>query len=262
MRFPLEFDPRLQLARSKGDYKMILGIMQPYFFPHWGHFALIAATNRWVVFDVTQYKPKTWMNRNRILHPAQGWQYVTVPLSKASISIRTCEAIVLNTAAAGAQIVRQLMHYKKRAPYFTAVIDLVDRVFSNLPDDSLVTLNTVALAESCAYLGLPFTYDTCSNLGLDLPLDMGPGDWAPAIASRLGAGSYVNPAGGRNLFDPQVFAALGIELAFLETYDFVYPTPGYTFQPNLSILDAMMWNDAETIKRALLSLTKVTKAMA
>ncbi|HZW13189.1 MAG TPA: WbqC family protein [Noviherbaspirillum sp.] len=239
---------------------MILGIMQPYFFPYWGHFALIAAVDRWVVFDITQYTPKSWMNRNRILHPTQGWQYVTVPLDKASMSIRTCEARVLNPAAAGAQIVRQLMHYRKRAPYFAAVIDLVERVFANLPDESLVTLNTAALAETCAYLGVSFNYEICSRLALDLPQTMGPGDWAPAIASRLGARGYVNPAGGRTLFDPQAFAALDIELAFLETGNFVYPTPGYAFEPNLSILDAMMWNDAETIRRALLSLARATKA--
>jgi len=89
---------------------------------------------------------------------------------------------------------------------------------------------------------------------------MGPGDWAPAIASQLGAHSYVNPAGGRSLFDPQAFAALDIELGFLEAGDFVYSTPGYVFEPNLSILDAMMWNDAETIRRALLSLVRVTTA--
>jgi WbqC-like protein family len=48
---------------------MRLGIMQPYFCPYLGHFALIAAVDQRIVFDVTQYTPKTWMNRNPILHP-------------------------------------------------------------------------------------------------------------------------------------------------------------------------------------------------
>ena len=165
---------------------------------------------------------------------------------------------MLHPAAAAAQIVRQLMHYKKRAPYFTAVIDLVERVFADLPDNRLVTLNTAALTETCAYLGVPFNYVICSHLSLDLPQEMGPGDWAPAIASRLGALRYVNPVGGRDLFNPESFSALGIELAFLETGDFAYLTSGYTYHPNLSILDAMMWNDPEKIKGALASLAKLT----
>ncbi len=232
--------------------------MQPYFFPYWGYFALIAAVDRWVVFDVTQYTPKSWMNRNRILHPNHGWQYITIPLSKASISTKTYDARVLNPGEAGAQIVRQLMHYKKCAPYFTEVIDLVERVFKRLSDDSLVTLNTVAMTETCAYLGVPFNYEICSSLNLDIPNTMGPGEWAPTIASRLGANRYVNPASGQTLFDPKEFSALNIELGFLETGDFVYSTPRYVFEPNLSILDSMMWNAPDTIREALLSLTRIT----
>ena len=30
---------------------MKIGIMQPYFFPYLGHFALIDAVDKWVVFD-------------------------------------------------------------------------------------------------------------------------------------------------------------------------------------------------------------------
>jgi hypothetical protein len=241
---------------------MTLGIMQPYFFPYWGHFALIAVVDRWVVFDITQYTPKSWMNRNRILHPTRGWQYVTVPLDRASISIKTYEARVLNSVTTEQQILCQLMHYKKSAPYFTAVIDLVKRVFSSVHDDSLVALNTAALAETCAYLGVPFNYVICSRLALDLPQDMKPGDWAPAIASHLGARSYINPSGGRDLFNPQSFAALDIDLKFLETEDFAYPTPGYVFESNLSILDVIMWNDPKTIRGALLSLARVTRDTA
>ncbi len=62
--------------------------MQPYFFPYLGHFALIAHTDAWVVFDISQYTPKTWMNRNRVLHPTDGWTYVTAPLSNSSIHIK------------------------------------------------------------------------------------------------------------------------------------------------------------------------------
>ena len=50
---------------------MRLGIMQPYFFPYLGHFALIANVDAWIVFDVTQYTPRTWINRNRVLHPSR-----------------------------------------------------------------------------------------------------------------------------------------------------------------------------------------------
>ena len=49
---------------------MILGIMQPYFFPYIGYFDLINRTDRWIVFDTAQYIRHGWINRNRILSQA------------------------------------------------------------------------------------------------------------------------------------------------------------------------------------------------
>jgi hypothetical protein len=46
---------------------MRLGIVRPYFFPYLGHLAPIFAVDQWIVFHVTQYTPKTGMNRNPIL---------------------------------------------------------------------------------------------------------------------------------------------------------------------------------------------------
>ena len=57
--------------------------MQPYFFPYLGYFELIARTDRWVVLDTVQYNRKSWMNRNRILHPNNGWQYINAPVHHA-----------------------------------------------------------------------------------------------------------------------------------------------------------------------------------
>lgn len=79
---------------------MRLGIMQPYFFPYLGHFSLIAAVDEWIVFDVSQYTPRTWMNRNRVLNPAGGCKWVTIPLSNGSIHKRTHEILVLDSVAA------------------------------------------------------------------------------------------------------------------------------------------------------------------
>ena len=61
---------------------MKLGIMQPYLFPYLGYFDLINSVDRWVVCDTCQYIRHGWVNRNRILHPTKGWQYIVVPLTK------------------------------------------------------------------------------------------------------------------------------------------------------------------------------------
>lgn len=225
--------------------------MQPYFFPYLGHFALIGAVDHWIVFDVTQYTPKTWMNRNRILHPSKGWQYVVAPLANSSISIKTSEARVLNLAETKRALLGKLSHYKKHAPYFHQVNKLIEQTFADIPDDYLVSLNVSALKVVCDYLGIPFSYQICSNLLLEYPPNLGPGDWAPYICKMLGASEYVNPEGGKSLFDIDTFNRHGMGLSFAKFESFDYSTSPYSFEPHLSILDVMMWNSPEEIAQGI-----------
>ena len=225
---------------------MKLGIMQPYFFPYLGHFALIAHTDAWVVFDVTQYTPKTWMNRNRVLHPKEGWNYVSVPLANSTISIKTNEARLLDPAGARQSVLGKLTHYRK-APHYKAVEALVRAAMSHDDDTSLVNLNVRGLRGVCEYLGLAFNYRICSALDISLPEKLPAGGWAPAICEALGASSYVNPIGGRALFDPADFASRNIALEFLSFEHPAYDVGTYQFEPGLSIIDALMWNEPQAV---------------
>jgi WbqC-like protein family len=230
---------------------MKLAVMQPYFFPYLGYFALIAAVDEWIVFDVTQYTRKSWINRNRVLRPGGGWQYISMPLKNSSIHIRISEAEVAGLPDQERYVLGKISHYRKRAPYYAQVCEIVRNVFADAAGDSLVSLNVSSLRTVCKYLGLPFRYRICSQLCLDLPAQLHPGGWAPWIAGKLSADTYVNPIGGHVLFDPAEFARHGVALRFLEFAPFVYETPGYSFESNLSILDVLMWNSPDIIVRAI-----------
>jgi hypothetical protein len=230
---------------------MKLGIMQPYFFPYLGHFALIAAVDEWVVFDITQYARKSWINRNRVLQPSGGWQYVSIPLENSSIHISISEAKIAKSGDHQRYVLGKISHYAKRAPYYTQVREIVGRTFAGMVDDSLVSLNVNGLREVCAYLRLPFRYRICSQLAIEYPDNLSAGDWAPWISARLSADVYINPIAGRELFDPAVFASDGVELRFLDFIPFTYDTPGYNFEPGLSILDVLMWNSPDAIVKAI-----------
>ena len=240
---------------------MRLAIMQPYFFPYLGHFALIANVDAWIVFDITQYTPKTWINRNRVLHPSSGASWVSVPLRNSSISIKIREARVLDLAAAAKSTLGKLSHYRRKAPYTRQVEEIVESTFTTEGiGDSLVALNVAGLDAVCAYLGIPFRPTICSKMNLPLPEDLGPGEWAPVIASLIGAETYVNPIGGRALFKAEDFEKRGVQLEFLGTGDFVYKTRSFAFIPNLSILDVLMWNSLEVVRAALKTVATVVRA--
>lgn len=235
--------------------------MQPYFFPYLGHFALISQCEKWVVFDITQFTPKSWISRNRVLHPKEGWNYVSVPLANASISIAIAQAKILAFADLAPSLLGKLSHYRKKAPFHAAVERLVAEIFAT-PTDSLVALNVRALDAVCTYLGIHFDPALASELNLPLPEINHPGAWAPAISSCLGATEYINPIGGRSIFRQAEFAAAEVGLKFLHFTNFVYPTGPYRFVEGLSILDVMMWNEPAVIRQAIASHCEIVDASA
>ncbi|HLX88072.1 MAG TPA: WbqC family protein [Acidimicrobiales bacterium] len=237
-----------------------IGIMQPYFFPYLGHFALIANVDRWVVLDVTQYTPKSWMNRNRVLHPSGGWMYITAPVEGASQGKLIKEMMLHDPDATLKSLRGRLAHYRKRAPHFEAVAGLLEASFSGRADDSLVALDVASLEAVTEYLGLKFDYEICSGLGLDLSSIELAGQWALRIAEALGADEYVNPAGGAHLFDEEEFRVAGVQLSFIDIPSMVYDPKPFDFVEALSVLDVLMWNEPEKVVDFLRSRSTVRTA--
>lgn len=232
--------------------KLTLGIMQPYFFPYLGYFDLINQTDNWIVFDVVKYTPKSWMNRNRILHPTDGWQYVTVPVNRhiSDGSIRHIQ--ILDANSAHQKILGQIEHYRKGgAPYFHEVSTLIDECFSGLQGNLLRDLNIRSLELVCDYLSIDFKHTNLSDMSLPLPAIEHPGQWALEICSSLGANAYLNPPGGKAIFQSDEWKKRKIKLGFTDLVSFSYPTGRYKFTEHLSIIDVLMWNSPATIKSYL-----------
>jgi len=226
---------------------MKLGIMQPYFFPYLGYFELVFRCDLWIIFDTAQYIRHGWVNRNRILHPTTGWQYIIVPLRKHSRESTIREIETAPIAEWRPRILGQLMHYRKTAPYFAATFALVEQALAD-SDTNLSRLNTRILGLVCAHLEIPWRNFTFSDMNLALgPVD-GPGDWALRISEALGASAYLNPSGGEALFDRIAFNASGITLEIQPAFQFNYPSSHYQFEPRLSVIDALMWNHPEQIR--------------
>jgi hypothetical protein len=224
---------------------MRLGIMQPYFFPYLGYFDLIRNTDRWIIFDTPQYIRHGWINRNRILHPQSGWQYFVVPLNRHG-HLAPIKDIEANESLPWRQrILGQLTHYR-RAPYFDATVDFVRDCLA-IRESRLARLNGHILHRVCQRLGIPFRLEYFSDMALNIGPIEGPGDWALGIARNLGAREYLNPPGGESLFDCTAFAAAGITLTIRQPPNFEYGCRGYGFEPNLSIIDLLMWNRTEDI---------------
>jgi hypothetical protein len=232
---------------------MRIAIMQPYFFPYIGHFQLIKVVDKWIAFDMVQYMRHHWVNRNRILHPKADWQHITVPLQKHPREILIKDVLVLSGQEWRRKIIAQLEHYRKKAPFFKETTDMVkDCLFSAETETlHLSRINIAILKKVCLRLDIKFDYSIFSEMDLQIGEISDPGEWALSISELLGVEEYINPPGGREIFDPSKFSAKGIGLKFLKPELSPYLQKGYEFVSGLSIIDVMMWNSKEEIRKML-----------
>lgn len=233
---------------------MKLGIMQPYFFPYIGYFSLIANTDHFVFFDTAQYKTRSWMNRNRIINLNGGFTYITVDLKKAPQKTPIKDMCLADPSCWANKLLAQLTIYKKRAPYYDVVVNLIQSLGTD-GYTMLSELNIRSTARVCDYLGIPLEYEVFSQMRLPIYSVDAPDKWALQITKEMGYDTYINPPGGMEFFDRKKYADAGIGLQFLQAELKPYVQKLGYFESGLSILDVMMFCKPEEIREMLKDYT-------
>lgn len=230
---------------------MRIAIMQPYFFPYLGYFGLINGVDLFIVYDTVQYIRRGWINRNRIFHQnKKGWQYINVPIEKADQKTPIIDIRINNTFPWHERLLGQLAHYKNTAPYAEQTINFVRDSLSN--NEMFISKLNVKMLEFCSkMLNINFNYRYCSDLDIVFDEKHNAEEKILDLCEFLGAKEYVNLPGGVNLYDSNNFVNRNIKLTFQNLTTFIYDTGQYSFEPNLSIIDLLMWNKPEIIKKYL-----------
>lgn len=225
---------------------MILGVMQPYFLPYLGYWQLMAAVDRFVVYDNIQYTKKGWINRNRFLRNGEPVTF-TLPLKKGSDFLDVAGRSLADDFDQTALLNALAAAYRK-APYFSAILPWLESVVA-APQRNLFEYLHRSLVATAAYLGIDTPIVVSSTVGIDHGLK---GESKViALCEALGATRYVNPTGGRDLYSSEAFARAGVELQFMRSRLPVYPQFDHPFVPALSILDVMMFNSKASVRRML-----------
>ena len=71
------------------------------------------------------------------------------------------------------------------------------------------------------------------------------------ICKRNKAKTYINAAGGKILYNKEEFLKNGLNLYFLKPKMIAYKQFNNSFEPNLSIIDVLMFNSKEEVKKML-----------
>ncbi len=222
-----------------------IAVMQPYFLPYIGYYQLIASVDKFVILDDVNYINRGWINRNRIAKD-NGSQWITLPLSGASQNRLIRDIDILPDDGWKSRLIRIVGGTYSRSSnseFIQQFIDWIDRASGNL-SEYLYTLikDTCELCKiNTEIVRTSSIYPKGSAKGQQRILE---------ICRSENARVYINPPGGTELYDAELFARSGIELKFL-----VPKTDGLNTSSSegavLSILDIFLNNPAEQIACAV-----------
>jgi hypothetical protein len=231
--------------------KRSLAIMQPYIFPYIGYFQLINAVDKFVIYDDVNFIKRGWIHRNNILVNGNTNMF-SVPLSKPSQNSLINEVELGDLRQWKEKFMKTVEQTYKKAPYFEGVFELIDCTLSD-NNTHIGKLALRSIKEICEYLGISTEIEISSAIygndelkGQQRILD---------TCLKEGANHYINPTGGRELYDKQLFADNGVLLNFIKSEEVAYAQFKNEFKPWLSIIDVLMFNDIESTHKLLTKFT-------
>ncbi|WRQ32525.1 WbqC family protein [Bacteroidales bacterium MB20-C3-3] len=227
-------------------YPRRLAIMQPYIFPYVGYFNLIEASDKFIFYDDTNYINKGWINRNRILMNNSDLLF-TIPLEKASQNRQINDIKPIIESGYTKKFFSRIEHSYKKAPYYSDTLEVLNSVFAS-KCDSIADLAINSVVSVFSYLGKDIRY-TKSSLLSPPTIGMEKSDRLIQITKNLNYDKYINSIGGQDLYDKVYFNDRNIKLDFIRPELVEYKQFGDTFVPWLSVIDILMFNDKQSVKK-------------
>lgn len=225
---------------------MKLAIMQPYFLPYIGYFQLVNAVDEFIVYDNIKYTKKGWINRNRLLQNGSDSTF-SLPLKKGSDQLHIVQR-ELAPDFNRKKLLNQFYGAYAKAPYSKTVMELLEHIIQ-YPGDNLFEYLLSSIRETCSYLGISTKITISSTIDIDHNLKAQ--EKVIALCKQYAADTYINPIGGTELYSASAFEEKGISLKFLKSQPWEYSQFSHPFIPWLSIVDVLMFNPPEEVKKNL-----------
>lgn len=216
---------------------MIVGIMQPYFFPYIGYWQLIDSVDKYVVYDDVNYIKGGWISRNQILFNGKR-QYFGIRLCHASPNKLINEINLLNDSIYRRKMISTLENAYKKAPVFNQCMPVLESILlSKETNLAMFLYNQIKII--CNYLHINTSIILSSQIEKDDNLKGQ--DKVIHICKRMKADRYYNAIGGKDLYQKEIFDNNNIKLYFIKTHPIEYKQYKQdNFIDNLSIIDMMM----------------------
>ena len=226
---------------------MKLAIMQPYIFPYIGYFQLIKAVDKFVLYDDVNYINRGWINRNRILVNGNDSMF-TIPLKDASQNKLINEIDVNWDNNWKSKFLKTIEQSYRKAPFYAEILPIIENSleadlekFSSIIEQNLRFI--------CEYLNIKTEIISSSSIYQNF--DKKAQERILDICFQEKANHYINPIGGLELYNKDVFATENILMNFIKSKSVEYKQFKNDFVPWLSIIDVLMFNSNEKINKFL-----------
>lgn len=223
---------------------MKLAVMQPYVFPYIGYFQLIHAVDVFVFYDDVNYIKGGWINRNKML--LNGKEHLlTIPCIKPSPNKQINEIRFDSNRKEFQKLSKSIEQAYKKAPCFEQVFPLIRSILEH-PTDTISNLAEQSVVKIAHYLEIPTQFKISS---VDFPETKGmeKADRLVELCKKTTCNQYINPIGGKELYNKAFFKRKGIQLDFITSLPIAYKQFKNEFVPWLSIIDVLMFNNKEEI---------------
>ena len=183
-------------------------MMQPYWAPYLGYFRLMHAVDVFVVLDDVQFPRRGFVHRNRFRKQNASEDWVTLPILKAS------QKALISDLEFHPHADSLIKEQKRRFPVLNSGFGVIDNHMSKL-DGLVVPLLVETMREFMKCLVLNCDFVLSSELkeketrGQEKILK---------LVKAVGGSKYINPPGGRNLYDRALFKKNGVMLEFLKPW--------------------------------------------
>jgi hypothetical protein len=191
-----------------------IAVMQPYFIPYAGYFRLFAVADIVVMYDCVQFPRRGWVHRNLLPLASGERAWFTLPIAKA---LR--EALITDlrfVTDAHERLNSAMRKFPALVKASHEAHPLIARLLEFDSNDLVADYLCAFIRDISSFLGLQ--REMIRSSSLSIARDLRGQHRILAILRELGGTRYVNPSGGRALYDTETFARQGVDLKFLTPY--------------------------------------------
>lgn len=218
-----------------------VAIVQSCYIPWKGYFDLIAAADRFLLYDDAEYSKNSWRNRNRI-KTANGTQWLTIPVAYSGRSRQRIDEVVVADGGWRERHWKSLRQSYARTPYFAELAPGLEQLYLGSDEERLSAINRAFIEHVCGLLGIETELGWTSELAAE-----GSGsERVLALCRAAGADVYVSGPSARAYLDVDAFHAAGIEVRWMDYDEYPeYPQPHPPFEHEVTALDLLFCTGPE-----------------